>query len=46
LRGSYYTMPLRIRPYQDTSKLYLNARTFRDFFPGKVPDFAGRGIAE
>ncbi len=42
LTGSYYTMPFRIRPYQDTSKLYLSARIFKDFFPGRVPDFVGR----
>ncbi|MDQ6766143.1 MAG: TIGR03663 family protein [Verrucomicrobiota bacterium] len=42
LHGSYYTMPLTIRPYQDTSKLYLSAKVFKEFFPGKVPDFAGR----
>ena len=42
LRGTYYTMPLRIRPYQDTSKLSLSAREFKEFFPGRVPDFAGR----
>ncbi len=41
LHESYYTMPLTIRPYQDTSKLYLNARVFKDFFQGKVPDFPG-----
>lgn len=43
LKGSYYTMPLTIRPYQDTSKLYLSAKVFKQFFPGKVPDFAGHG---
>lgn len=43
LQGTYYTMPFRIRPYQDTSKLYLSAKVFKQFFPGKVPDFAGRG---
>ncbi|MDQ6621945.1 MAG: TIGR03663 family protein, partial [Verrucomicrobiota bacterium] len=42
LTGTYYTMPLRIRPYQDTSKLYLSARVFKDFFHGRVPDFVGR----
>ena len=41
LTGSYYTMPMTIRPYQDTSKLYLSAKTFHEFFPGKVPDFDG-----
>lgn len=42
LHGTYYTMPMPIRPYQDTSKLYLSAKIFKEFFPGKVPDFAGR----
>ncbi|HEX8280114.1 MAG TPA: hypothetical protein VF551_01950, partial [Chthoniobacterales bacterium] len=42
LKGSYYTMPLTIRPFQDTSKLYLSARVFKDFFPGQVPDFVGK----
>ena len=43
LQGSYYTMPFTIRPYQDTSKLYMSARVFKNFFPGRVPDFAGSG---
>ncbi len=43
LKGAYFTMPLTIRPYQDTSKLYLSARVFREFFPGRIPDFVGRG---
>src|SRR3984893_6246110 len=42
LHDSYFTEPLRIRPYQDTSKLYLSARIFRGFFPGKLPDFVGK----
>ena len=41
LQGSYYTMPFTIRPYQDTSKLYLSANVFRDYFRGRVPDFVG-----
>jgi uncharacterized protein (TIGR03663 family) len=41
LHDSYYTAPLRIRAYQDTSKLYLSARIFKDFFPGQPPDFNG-----
>ena len=41
LHDSYYTMPLTIRPYQDTSKLYLSSRTFKGFFPDRVPDFRG-----
>ena len=43
LRGSYYTQPLRLRNYQDTSKLYLSAKVFKEFFPGKAPDFLGKG---
>lgn len=43
LHDVYYTAPLTIRPYQDTSKLYLNARVFKDFFQGRVPDFVGKG---
>ncbi len=41
LRNSYYTMPLRIRSFQDTSKLYLSPKYFREFFRGKAPDFVG-----
>jgi len=43
LKGTYYTMPFTIRPYQDTSKLYFSAKVFEEFFQGKVPDFAGKG---
>ena len=46
LHGAYYTERLRIRPYQDTSKLYLDAKIFKGFFPGRAPDFAGKGPAE
>jgi uncharacterized protein (TIGR03663 family) len=42
LHDSYYTAPLRIRAYQDTSKLYLNAKIFKEFFPGREPDFTGK----
>ena len=41
LHESYFTEPMTIRPYQDTSKLYLNAKTFRKLFRGKQPDFVG-----
>ncbi len=41
LHESYFTEPLTIRPYQDTSKLYLNAKTFRKVFPGRQPNFVG-----
>lgn len=43
LRDSYYTEPLTIRPYQDTSKLYLSAKIFKEFFPDRSPDFIGKG---
>jgi len=42
LHDSYYTEPLQIRPYQDSSKLYLSARIFKGFFPGRSPDFTGK----
>ncbi|MEY2481215.1 MAG: hypothetical protein QOI04_2142 [Verrucomicrobiota bacterium] len=41
LHETYFTEPLTIRPYQDTSKLYLNAKTFRALFPGRAPNFQG-----
>ncbi len=41
LHESYYTEPLRIRAYQDTSKVYFNAKRFAEFFPGRGPDFTG-----
>lgn len=41
LHDSYYTEPLTIRPYQDTSKVYFNARTFKTVFPNRIPDFHG-----
>ncbi len=42
LQNQYFTEPLTIRPYQDTSKLYLDAKRFKDFFPGRQPDFKGK----
>jgi len=44
LHESYFTEPMTIRPYQDTSKLYLNAKTFRKLFPGERPDFRGKPL--
>ena len=43
LRDSYFTDPLTVRPYQDTSKLYLRASVFQSLFPGRLPDFIGQG---
>jgi uncharacterized protein (TIGR03663 family) len=42
LHESYFTEHMTIRPYQDTSKLFLNAKTFRKLFPGRSPDFVGQ----
>jgi hypothetical protein len=42
LQGSYYTEPLTIRPYQDTSKLYLSVKTFQSLFPGRAVGFTGK----
>jgi uncharacterized protein (TIGR03663 family) len=41
LHDSYYTMPIKIRPYQDLSKAYFNGKIFKSFFPGQWPDFTG-----
>jgi uncharacterized protein (TIGR03663 family) len=41
LHDSYYTMPIKIRPYQDLSKAYFNAKIFKSFFPGQWPNFTG-----
>ena len=41
LHDSYYTFPMTIRPYQDPSKAYFNAKIFNSFFPGRWPDFTG-----
>jgi uncharacterized protein (TIGR03663 family) len=43
LKGSYYTDTLTLRNYQDPSKLYFNAKVFKEFFPNKAPDFVGKG---
>jgi uncharacterized protein (TIGR03663 family) len=43
LHNAYYTEPLRIRNYQDTSKLYLSPKVFKEFFPDRSPDFQGKG---
>jgi uncharacterized protein (TIGR03663 family) len=43
LKGTYYTDTVTIRNYQDPSKLYFKAEIFKEFFPGKAPDFVGKG---
>ena len=42
MHDSYFTEPLTIRPYQDTSKLYLRAKVFQSLFPGRPADFTGK----
>ena len=42
LQGTYYTELMTIRPYQDYSKLYFNAKVFSKIFPGRVPEFTGQ----
>lgn len=43
LHDSYFTEPLTIRPYQDTSKLYLRVSVFQEIFPGRLPNIIGGG---
>lgn len=42
LHETYFAEPFTIRPYQDTSKLYLNARVFSKLYPGRTPEFVGK----
>ena len=45
LRDAYYTDWLTIRAFQEPSKkLYLNAKIFKDFFPGRTPDLVGHAL--
>ena len=41
LKGSYYTGMMTLRNYQDPSKIFFSAKVFKEFFPGKAPDFVG-----
>jgi len=41
LKGSYYTEMMTLRNYQDPSKIFFSAKVFKEFFPGKAPDFVG-----
>jgi uncharacterized protein (TIGR03663 family) len=43
MHDSYFTEPLTIRPYQDTSKLYLRVSVFQDIFPGRQTNLIGQG---
>ena len=42
LHEKYYTQPMTIRPYQDPSKIYFNARAFGKLFRNQRPDFVGK----
>jgi uncharacterized protein (TIGR03663 family) len=46
LHDSYYTEPLTIRPYQDPSKAYFNAKIFKGLFSGRAPDFVGKATVD
>ncbi|PYJ00528.1 MAG: hypothetical protein DMF00_07565 [Verrucomicrobia bacterium] len=41
LRNAYYTDMMTLRNYQDPSKIFFSAKVFKQFFPGKAPDFVG-----
>ena len=41
LKGSYYTEMMTLRNYQEPSKIFFSAKVFKEFFPGKAPDFVG-----
>ncbi len=41
LKGTYYTEMMTLRNYQEPSKIFFSAKVFKEFFPGKAPDFVG-----
>jgi uncharacterized protein (TIGR03663 family) len=41
LKNAYYTDMMTLRNYQDPSKIFFSAKVFKEFFPGKAPDFVG-----
>ena len=41
LKNAYYTDMMTLRNYQDPSKIFFSAKVFKEFFPGKAPDFIG-----
>jgi uncharacterized protein (TIGR03663 family) len=45
LHETYFTEPMTIRPYQDWSKIYFNAKVFSKLYPGRVPEFTGKPAA-
>lgn len=42
LHETYYTDTIRIRAYQEPSKIYFNVKYFKDVFPSRQPDFVGK----
>ena len=42
LKGAYYTEMMTLRNYQEPSKIFFSAKVFKEFFPGKAPDFVGK----
>ena len=42
LKGAYYTQMMTLRNFQEPSKIFFSAKVFKEFFPGKAPDFAGK----
>jgi hypothetical protein len=45
LKGTYYTDTVTVRNYQDPSKVYFKAEVFKGIFPGRTPEFVGKGPA-
>jgi len=41
LKNAYYTDMMTLRNYQDPSKIFFSAKIFKQFFPGKAPNFVG-----
>ena len=46
LKGTYYTDTVTVRNYQDPSKVYFKAEVFKEIFPGRAPEFVGKGPAK
>jgi uncharacterized protein (TIGR03663 family) len=42
LKGAYYTDMMTLRNFQDPSKIFFSAKVFKEFYPGKAPDFVGK----
>ncbi|MFZ0915431.1 MAG: flippase activity-associated protein Agl23 [Candidatus Udaeobacter sp.] len=42
LKGAYYTEMMTLRNFQEPSKIFFSAKVFKEFFPGKAPDFVGK----